>query len=174
VSMSGSSPWRSSRLVPVLGLVAAMATSAAGAGVTEATAQPWVPSAPPQPSDLTPAPEPDESSRRAIDLVILSQWHALRAADAAASFAYASPRLREMYGTADSFLAMVQAGYQPIFAAVRFDFVRFVEFRGYLTREVRLGGPAGAEQEALYMITQLPDGSWRIAGCILMAPPAQS
>jgi len=23
---------------------------------------------------------------------------------------------------------MVQAGYQPIFAAVRFDFVRFVEF----------------------------------------------
>jgi Domain of unknown function (DUF4864) len=79
-----------------------------------------------------------------------------------------------MYGTADSFLAMVQAGYQPIFAAVRFDFVRFVEFRGYLTREVRLGGPAGAEQEALYMITRLPDGSWRIAGCILMAPPAQS
>jgi hypothetical protein len=82
--MSGSSPWRSSRLVPVLGLVAAMAMSAAGAGVTEATAQPWVPSAPPQPSDLTPAPEPDESARRAIDLVILSQWPALRAADTTA------------------------------------------------------------------------------------------
>jgi hypothetical protein len=172
--MSGSSPWKSNRLVPAFGLAAAMAMAAPGAGVVDAAAQPWIPSAPPAAGDLASAPEPGEAVQRAIDLVILAQWQALRAADAAASFAYASPRLREMYGTAESFFAMVKAGYRPILAAARFDFVRFVEFRGYLTREVRLGDPAGAGQDALYMMTQLPDGTWRIAGCVLMAPLAQS
>jgi hypothetical protein len=147
---------------------------AIGLAAGSARAQPWQPQAPPAAAELQRAPEPDVTAGRAIDAIIMAQWQALRASDAAGGYAYASPRLQEMYGSPAAFLDMVRTGYQPVFAARRIDFEDFVTFRGYLARRVRLIGAPGQERGALYLMTRLADGSWRIAGCILLAPAAQS
>jgi Domain of unknown function (DUF4864) len=161
--------WRSTS-VPfpmAAGLAIGLAAGSAGA-------QPWQPQAPPAAAELQRVPEPDPTAGRAIDAIIIAQWQALRASDAAGGFAYASPRLQEMYGTAAAFLDMVRAGYRPVLAARRIDFEEFVTFRGYLTRRVRLIGGPGQERDAIYLMTRLADGSWRIAGCILLVPASQS
>src|ERR1700756_943869 len=111
-SMPRSWQWRStSRLV----LLAAGSAVALAAGA--ARAQPWQPQAPPAAAELPPAPDPGVAADRAIDSIITAQWQALRASDAAGGFAYASPRLQEMYGTAAAFLDMVRSGYRPVVAA---------------------------------------------------------
>jgi len=46
----------------------------------------------------------------------------------------------------------------------------FVLWQGYLARRVAVTGPQGEQAAALYLLTQLPDGSWRIAGCLLFRP----
>lgn len=150
------------------------AGTAAALVAGSAAAQPWQPQAPPAAAELTPAPNPGAGAGRAIDAIITAQWQAFRSSDAVGGYAYASPRLQEMYGTPAAFLDMVRAGYQPVLAARRIDFEEFVTFRGYLARRVRLIGGPGQAREALYMMTRLADGSWRIAGCILLAPAAQT
>ncbi len=170
--MPGSWRWRSTSAHPAFaaGLLICLLVGP----LLPAAAQPWAPGAPPGPADLGASIDPGPAAGHAIDQAILSQWQAIRASDAAGGFAFASPRLREMYGTPDQFFAMVEAGYRPVLQAERLEFLRFVEFRGYLTREVRLTEPSGGSQDALYMMTRLADGSWRIAGCVLMAPATQS
>jgi hypothetical protein len=144
------------------------------AGVWTAAAQPWQPQTPPSIADLVPAPDPEAGTARAIDEVIGAQWRAFRARDGAAGFSYASPRLQQAYGAPDAFMAMLRAGYGAVLEARKVEFESFVLFRSYLTRRVRLHGRSGEEQDALYLMTRLADGSWRIAGCILLAPAAQS
>jgi Domain of unknown function (DUF4864) len=161
--------WRSSS-VPFL-MAAGLAI---GLAAGPARAQPWQPQAPPSAAGLQRVPDPDAAASRAIDAIIIAQWQALRTSNAAGGFAYASPRLQEMYGSPAAFLAMVRAGYQPVLAARRIDFEDFVTFRGYLTRRVRLLGASGQERDALYLMTRLADGSWRIAGCVLLVAASQS
>jgi hypothetical protein len=110
----------------------------------------------------------------AVRAVIETQRRAFLARDAAAAFALASPGLQALYQRPRNFMAMVEAGYDPVFRARRFEPQDFVLYRGYLTERVAVTGPDGAPVTALYMMTRDPAGAWRIAGCVLLRPALSS
>ena len=110
------------------------------------------------------------TDRAAIRDVIQSQVEAFRRDDGEAAFGYASPGIRRLFGTADTFMDMVRQGYQPVYRPRVFDFAEIVTVHGQITQKVRVVGPDGRRVNAFYPMTQLPDGSWRIDGCYLQAP----
>ena len=139
----------------------------------QARAQAWEPRDLPVES-LLPGTSASPSDAAAIRAVIEAQRRAFVARDAAAAFALASPGLQALYQRPRNFMAMVEAGYDPVFRATGFDQRDFVLYRGYLTERVLVTGPDGAPVTALYMMTRDAAGAWRIAGCVLLRPALSS
>ena len=118
------------------------------------------------------AQQPDVSAadRAAIRDIIQSQVDAFRRDDGDAAFGYASPSIQGMFGEPDTFMEMVRQGYRPVYRPKVFDFREIVSLHGEIAQKVHVVGPDGRPVTALYPMTQLPDGSWRINGCYLQAP----
>ncbi|MBV8192065.1 MAG: DUF4864 domain-containing protein [Alphaproteobacteria bacterium] len=110
------------------------------------------------------------ADRTAIRDVIQSQVEAFRQDDGEQAFGFASPAIRQMFGTSAVFMDMVRQGYQPVYRPQVFEFGEIVTLHGQLTQKVHVVGPDGRPVTAYYPMTQLPDGSWRIDGCYLQAP----
>ncbi|WP_395713753.1 DUF4864 domain-containing protein [Reyranella sp.] len=119
-------------------------------------------------------PTVSDADRSAIRDIIQSQIEAFRRDDGEAAFGYASPEIRRMFGTSDIFMDMVRQGYQPVYRPRVFDFREIVDLHGQVTQKVHVIGPDGRPVTALYPMTQLPDGTWRINGCYLQAPDEHS
>ncbi len=118
------------------------------------------------------AQQPDVSAADQAEIrqIIQSQVDAFRRDDGAAAFGYASPAIQGMFGEANSFMEMVRQGYRPVYRPQTFDFREIVTLHGEIAQKVHVVGPDGRPVTALYPMTQLPDGSWRINGCYLQAP----
>jgi hypothetical protein len=116
------------------------------------------------------AQELSDSDRAAIRDVIGKQVEAFRRDDGDAAFSFASPDVQRLFGTAQTFMEMVRRGYQPVYRPRVFDFGNIVELNGQPTQRVHVVGPDGRRVNALYPMTRLPDGRWRIDGCFLQAP----
>lgn len=106
----------------------------------------------------------------AIRDTIQGQVEAFGRDDADAAFGYASPSIQGMFGRSDVFMNMVRQGYRPVYRPKVFDFREIVDLHGQLAQKVHVVGPDGRPVTAVYPMTQLPDGSWRIDGCYLLAP----
>jgi hypothetical protein len=111
-----------------------------------------------------------EQDRAQIREIIGKQVEAFRIDDEAAAFGYASPAIQGMFGTADIFMDMVRQGYRPVYRPRVFDFREIVMLNGEPAQKVHVIGPDGRPVTAVYPMTRLPDGSWRINGCFLQAP----
>ena len=111
-----------------------------------------------------------DSDRAAIRDVISRQVEAFRRDDGNAAFSFASPDVQRLFGTAQTFMDMVRKGYRPVYRPRVFDFGNIVEMNGQPTQRVHVVGPDGRRVNALYPMTRLPDGSWRIDGCFLQSP----
>jgi len=116
------------------------------------------------------AGEPTAADRAAIRDVIQRQIEAFRRDDGEAAFGFASPTIRGMFGASDVFMDMVRSGYRPVYRPRTFEFGALVTLDGKPAQKVDIVGPDGRPVVALYVMTQLPDGSWRIDGCYLQAP----
>jgi hypothetical protein len=118
------------------------------------------------------AQQPDVSAadRAAIRDIIQSQVDAFRRDDGDAAFGYASPSIQGMFGEPDTFMEMVRQGYRPVYRPKVFDFREIVSLHGEIAQKVHVVGPDGRPVTAVYPMTRLPDGSWRINGCYLQAP----
>ena len=110
------------------------------------------------------------ADQAAIREIIQSQVDAFRRDDGAAAFGYASPMIQGMFGEANVFMEMVRQGYRPVYRPKVFDFREIVELNGEIAQKVHVVGPDGRPVTAVYPMTRLPDGSWRINGCYLLAP----
>lgn len=108
--------------------------------------------------------------REEIRKVIQAQVEAFRHDDGEAAFALASPGIQRLFGTPEIFMDMVRQGYQPVYRPRRFDFDEVVSLGGQPAQKVDVVGPDGQPVIAVYPMTRLPDGSWRIDGCFLKAP----
>ena len=96
-----------------------------------------------------------------IRATIQGQIDAMAAGDFAAAFAFASPNIKGMLGTADRFEMMVRQGY-PMVVAPRE--VRMLELRtvaGNLWQRVLMVDGAGATHLLDYMMIETPEG-WQI------------
>jgi len=65
------------------------------------------------------AQEVSSADRAAIRDIIQSQVEAFRRDDGDAAFGYASPSIRNMFGTSEIFMDMVRQGYQPVYRPPR-------------------------------------------------------
>ena len=115
-----------------------------------------------------PAISPQDQA--AIRDTIQGQIEAFRRDDGDAAFGFASPSIQGMFGRSDVFMDMVRQGYRPVYRPQVFDFREIVELQGQPAQKVHVIGPDGKPVTAIYPMTQLPDGSWRIDGCYLQAP----
>jgi hypothetical protein len=110
-----------------------------------------------------------DADRSAIQSIIQGQVDAFKRDDGGAAFGYASPAIREMFGTPDIFMDMVRQGYPMVYRPKLFDFAEIVTRDGRPTQKVHVVGPDGRRYTAFYPMTRLPDGTWRIDGCYLEA-----
>jgi hypothetical protein len=108
-----------------------------------------------------------DADRTAIRGVIEQQLAAFRRDDGNAAFAYASPMIRQMFGSPDNFMAMVRGGYPPVYRPREVEFRDLADIDGRLTQRVLLVGPDGTVVVAHYFMQRQPDGSWLINGCVL-------
>ncbi len=115
-------------------------------------------------------PAVSPADKAAIRDVIQGQLEAFRRDDGDAAFGYASPMIQGMFGQPGVFMEMVRQGYPPVYRPRVFDFREIVELNGEIAQKVHVIGPDGRPVTAVYPMTQLPDGSWRINGCYLLAP----
>jgi hypothetical protein len=115
----------------------------------------------------------DDTERAAIRNVIERQLEAFQRDDGDAAFSLASPMIRQMFGTAEIFMDMVRQGYQPVYRPKAVEFGDIEEIAGQLAQKVHVIAPDGRPVTAVYVMTRLPDGAWRIDGCYLKAPERQ-
>jgi Domain of unknown function (DUF4864) len=109
-----------------------------------------------------------------IKNVIESQLNAFAADDGKGAYAHAAPIVQGIFPTVDGFMAMVKQGYKPVYRNTGRSFGEM--FKDGLNRpamRVVLTGQDGKRYEAIYAMEQQPDGSWKIAGCVIIAIPSQ-
>ena len=127
------------------------------------TAPAWAQTSSPQNSG-----QPAPAERQAILSTIQSQLDAFQADDGARAFSFATPRLREMFGTPANFMAMVRGGYMSVYRPQSVEFLDTRVVSGRTGQAVRFVGPDGNAVIAIYTMEMQPDGSWRIAAVQLV------
>jgi hypothetical protein len=112
-----------------------------------------------------------DSDRAAIRHVIEQQLKAFQQDDAEKAFSFASPDIRSQFGTAEQFMAMVEASYPPVYRPRSVIFEALAWLNGTVTQPVMLMGPKGGLFMALYLMQPQSDAhsdlQWRINGCLL-------
>lgn len=107
----------------------------------------------------------------AIVAVIRAQLDAFRADDGDLAFSFASPDIRSIFRTPETFMGMVKGGYQPVYRPRSVEFKDLVTDGGRPAQRVLLIGPDGVPVIARYLMERQPDGSWKIDGCVFEKAP---
>jgi hypothetical protein len=114
---------------------------------------------------------PDSAAAGAIRSVIENQLDAFLADDGVRAFSFASPDIQSQFGSPEPFMSMVRTGYAPVYRPQAVEFLDLLAAPGGLVQQVHVVGPDGNAVIAHYLMEQQPDGSWRIAGCMLTQAP---
>jgi len=112
-----------------------------------------------------------EADRRAIQGVIQDQLQAFQADDGNRAFSHASPILREYFGDPQTFMQMVQSGYDPVYRPREVEFQGLEASDGTLVQKVLFVDRNGKAFLAHYSMQRQADGSWKINGVWLEALP---
>lgn len=108
-----------------------------------------------------------------IRSVIQQQIAAFQQDDAEGAFAFASPGIRAHFGTAEIFMQMVKTGYAPVHNPRAVLFADLITIEGYPAQQVMLMSSNAELVQAVYVMEQQPDRTWRINGCFLMPVSGQ-
>jgi Domain of unknown function (DUF4864) len=117
------------------------------------------------------AEEISKDDEKTFKEIISSQISAFQADNADAAFAFATPKLQEIFKSPENFISMVQQGYAPVYRPKSFEFGPAKLKDGQPTQAVSIIGPAGTLWAALYTFERQPNGSWRISGVYLVKQP---
>ena len=110
---------------------------------------------------------------RAVRAVIEAQLEAFRRDDARRAFSYATPGIRDSFGTPEKFMAMVREQYAVVYRPRSVSFEEPLIVGEDLAQPVRMTDGHGHAWMAIYPMAKQPDGSWRINGCHLARLPAR-
>ena len=100
--------------------------------------------------------------------VIRSQAEAFSRDDAAAAYSYAAPAIHDLFPQADTFMAMVQRSYAPVYRHRSFEFGEARVEGNWIAQRVHIVDANGEAWEALYTLEQQADGTFKITGCSLL------
>lgn len=113
-----------------------------------------------------PGAEPvSPADTRSARAVVQAQLAAFAAGDAERAFSYAAPSIREMFGTAERFMAMVRSGYPVVYRPATVSFLHPERNERELVQGVHLTDSTGSLWLAIYRLERQADTSWRISGC---------
>jgi len=114
-----------------------------------------------------------DADARAVRRVIEAQLDAFKRDDARRAFSYAAPGIRDAFGTAEKFMAMVREQYAVVYRPRSVSFEAPLMAGEDLVQPVHLTDGDGHAWMAIYPMVKLPDGTWRINGCHLAPLPAR-
>ncbi len=104
----------------------------------------------------------------AAQSVIRSQEQAFGRDDFAAAYSHAAPAIQGMFPDVETFMAMVQKSYAPVWRHKSFEFGEARTADGKIAQRVHILDVDGVPWEALYTLELQPDGSLKITGCMLL------
>jgi hypothetical protein len=114
------------------------------------------------------------SDDAAIKTVIEDQLNAFAADNGAQAYSHAAPIVQGVFPTVDMFMTMVKKGYPPVYRNTERVYGKsFEDGLGRPAMRVVLTGADGKRYEAIYSMEKQADGSWKIAGCVVLVIPAQ-
>ncbi|MEL6603079.1 MAG: DUF4864 domain-containing protein [Cyanobacteria bacterium J06614_10] len=108
-----------------------------------------------------------EEDSQVIRRVIGEQIEAFQNNDAIAAFSQAAPDIQQQFGTAENFVAMVEAAYPSVYRPRSVIFESVLSIEGLPAQQVMLLDQQGHLIRATYMMQKQADGTWKIAGCYL-------
>lgn len=115
-----------------------------------------------------------EAEAAEFQRIITGQLNAFNADDGAAAYSFAAPSIQRLFPTPEVFMSMVRQGYAPVYRRQSYAFGRIGnEMGGQPTQHVTIIDANGKAWTALYAMERQPDGSWKIAGCLLVEAPGE-
>ncbi len=113
---------------------------------------------------------PAAAQEEPIRNTIQSQMEALQADDFARAFTFASPTIKGMFGTPETFGAMVKQGYPMVYRPSQVQMMDLREVAGNLWQRVHVVDQAGAGWYLDYMMIETAEG-WQINAVQLLPAP---
>jgi hypothetical protein len=110
------------------------------------------------------AQELTAASSRAI---VERQFDAFERDDAEAAYALAAPTIKQRFGDAGRFMAMVRDHYAPVYRHRSVEFGAFAESGDEASLEATLVDNDNVVWTALYSFRRVSNGDWLISGCVL-------
>lgn len=117
---------------------------------------------------LLPAAAQDQ--KPAITATIQSQIEAFLADDFATAFTFASPNIKNLFGSPERFGAMVQQGYPMVWRPADVRYLDLEDIDGRLWQKVMITDQAGAVHVLGYQMIETGEG-WQINGVQLLRAP---
>ena len=121
---------------------------------------------------LTSAPllAQDQGGQPPIQSTITAQIEAFRASDFDLAFTYASPNIKQMFGTPSNFGAMVTTGYPMVINPAEVEMQELRTVGGALWQRVRITDQGGQGYLLDYQMIEGPEG-WLINAVQLQKAP---
>lgn len=114
-----------------------------------------------------------DADKAAVQSVIEQQLSAFLSDDASAAYSHAAPGIKGMFPNEDMFMDLVRRGYQPVYRSRSHEFAGLKETPLGLEQTVDIIDAAGEFWTAVYTLQRQPDGSWKIASCVLVKKPGE-
>jgi hypothetical protein len=108
-----------------------------------------------------------ESTAARSQAIIERQFDAFARDDAEAAYALADPTIKDMFGDADHFLAMVRDRYPPVYRHRSVEFGEFSELGDEASLKATIVDVDNVVWTALYSLRRSANGEWLISGCVL-------
>ena len=121
----------------------------------------------------TPVLAQTEAQKAPITTVIGAQIEAFLADDVSRAFSFASPGIRQIFGTPERFGMMVEQGYPMVWRPAEVDYLELREVAGALWQRVMVRDGAGAIHLLDYQMIETPEG-WKINAVQLLKAPGAS
>jgi len=105
-----------------------------------------------------------------IDDVITQQLQAFRDRDVQEAWQFASPSIKDLFDTPDTFGAMVQNGYPMVWDNSDVRFLDQDDLGAFVRQEVQIQGPDGLFYILDYQMIETPEG-WQIDAVQVIPSP---
>jgi Domain of unknown function (DUF4864) len=102
---------------------------------------------------------------KTVQAVVQGQLDAFAKDDAKRAFSFAAPSIRQAFGSAPNFLAMVRRSYPVVYRPASVAFLKPDGKDDDAIQRVQMTDAAGESWLAIYSLQRQKSGVWRITGC---------
>jgi hypothetical protein len=111
-----------------------------------------------------------QDAQSAITATIQNQIDAFLSDDFETAFSFASPNIKQMFGSSERFGSMVRQGYPMVWRPGSVRYLELEEKSGGLYQKVLVTDAQGVPHVLEYQMVETPDG-WQINGVRILRAP---